>query len=97
VSLDEIAVEQPQDRRLGDSLGEVELILGQGLLLGKACLVQSPLEGSLLTGGLFQADQGGQDLQHRAAFAGRFIEHFAVALGNLQELQFGQVAIEPCL
>src|ERR1700677_2580247 len=52
VPLDEIAVEQPQDRRLGDSLGEVELILGQGLLLGESCLTQSPLEGALLPGGL---------------------------------------------
>src|SRR5271163_2376113 len=86
VLLDEIAVEQPQDRRFGDSLGEVELILGQGLLLGKACLTQSPLEGSLLPGGLFQADQGGQDLQHGGAVAGRLIQHLAVALRNLQKL-----------
>ena len=35
VLLDEVAVEQPQDGRLGDAAVEVELILGQRLLLGE--------------------------------------------------------------
>ena len=39
----------------------------------------------------------GQDLQHRAPFASRLIEHFAVALGDLRELQLSQVAVKPCL
>jgi hypothetical protein len=54
--------------------------------------MQSPLEGSLPPGGLFQAEQYGQDLQHGAPFASRLIQDFAVALGNLRELQFGQVS-----
>jgi hypothetical protein len=49
-------------------------------------LPEAPLQGALLTDGLFHADQRGQYLQHRAAFAGRFVQHFAVALGDFQEL-----------
>src|SRR6516165_10798996 len=61
VLLDEVAVEQPQDRSLGDSLGELEVVFGQGLLLGKPGFTHSPLESSLLTGGLFHSDQYCQD------------------------------------
>ena len=93
----EVAVEEPQDRRLGDSLGKGEIILGHGLRLGEPCQAQPALEGSLLAGGLLEADQSRQDLQHRAPFAGCLIEHFAVAPGDLRQLQFGQVTVQPCL
>src|SRR5713101_1695839 len=62
VLLDEVAVEQAYDRGLGDSLGELEVVFSQGLLLGKPCFTQPPLESSLLTGGLFKPDQNRQNL-----------------------------------
>src|SRR5207245_174179 len=58
---------------------------------------QPPLESSLLTGGLFKPDQDRQNLQEGAPSATCFIENLAVALGDLQKLQFGQVTVEPCL
>src|SRR6476661_5389725 len=97
VPLDEIAVEQAHDRGLGDPLGEREVVFSQGLLLGKPCFTQPPLQSSLLTGGLFQPDQDRQNLQEGAPFATCVIENFAVALGDLQKLQFGQVTVQPCL
>src|SRR5437016_5327343 len=97
VLLDEIAVEQPHDRGLGDPLGELEVVFRQGLWLGKPCFTQPPLESSLLTGGLFQPDQDRQNLQEGAPFASRFIQHFAVGFGDLGELQISQVTVEPCL
>ena len=48
VPRDEITVEQTNDGRLGNPLGEVEVIPGQGLLLGKPGLPQPPLQGALL-------------------------------------------------
>ena len=36
-------IEQPQDLLLGNPLGEVEIVLDQGFLLGEPCLAQSPL------------------------------------------------------
>ena len=63
VPRDEVAIEEPEDGRLGDPLGETEIILSEGLRLGQPRLVESPLKGSLLAGSLLQADQRGQDLQ----------------------------------
>jgi len=78
-------------------LGEVEIVLGHGLGLGEPRLVQPPLESSLAGGPLAPDDQRGQDLQHGAAFAAGLIEHFAVALGDLRQLQLGQVTFQPRL
>ena len=58
-------------------------------------LTQPSFERTLLAGGLLDADQRGQNLQHRAALAGRLIQHLTVRFGNFQKLQFGQVAIQP--
>src|SRR5208337_4368765 len=81
VLLDEVAVEQPKDRGLGDSLGELEVVFSQGFWLGQPRFTHPPLESSLLTGGLFHSDQYGQDLQKGAAFASCFIQNLAIALG----------------
>src|SRR6516162_390072 len=97
VLLDEIAVEEPQDRCLGDSLGELEVVFSQGLWFGKPRLPQPPLKSALLTGGLLNPDQDRQNFQEGGPFASGFVENLAVALGDLQELQFGQVTVEPCL
>src|SRR5947199_9664846 len=83
VPLDEIAVEQPHDRRLGNPLGEVEIILLQGLSLGEPCLSQPSLESSLLATAGFETEKPSQYLQHRAPFAGRFIQHLAIGPGDL--------------
>src|SRR5512135_3716919 len=85
------------DRRLGDLLGEAEVVIGQGFQLGEARLAESPLQRSLLTGGLLQAKERGQHFQHRAAFASRLVEHFAVSPGDLGQLQFSQIPFQPCL
>ena len=97
VLLDEVAVEQAHDRGLGDSLGEPEVVIGQGLLLGKPRLTQPPLESSLVAGSLFKPDQDRQNFQEGAPFASGFVKHLTVALGDLQKLQFGQVTVESCL
>jgi hypothetical protein len=57
VLLDEAAVEQPQDRDLGDSLGELEVVFSQSLGLGKLRFTHSPLESALLMRSLFHSDQ----------------------------------------
>src|SRR5271155_3059217 len=75
VLVDEVAVEQPLDRGLGNPLRELEIVLRHGLLLGEPCLPQPPLESRLLAGSLFQAEEYSQDLQHRAPFAGCLIQH----------------------
>ena len=93
---DEVAVEQADDGGFGNAFGEVEVVVGQGFLLGEPRLVQAPFQGALLADGLFHADERGQHLQHGRAFAGGFVEHFAIALGDFQELQVGQVALQLC-
>src|SRR5208337_2981949 len=97
VLLDEVAVEQPHDRGLGDSLGELEVVFSQSFWLGQPRFTHPPLESSLLTGGLFHSDQYRQDLQKGAAFASCFIQNLAIALGDHQKLQLSQVTVEPCL
>ena len=84
MSPDEVAVEQPQDRGLGNPLGEVEIVLGHGLRLGEPRLAEPPLEGSLLAGSLLDAKERGQDFQQGTPLTGRLVEHFAVALGDLR-------------
>ena len=51
-------------------------------------------QGALGADGLFHADKRAEDFEQRRAFAGRFVEHLAVALGDLQKFQVGQIAIE---
>ena len=71
VPWDEVAVEQTHDGGLGNAFGEVEVVVGQGLLLGEACLPQAPLQGTLLADGLFHADERGQHFQHGRCLCGR--------------------------
>src|SRR6185312_5599647 len=93
----EVAVKEPEDGSLGNALREVEVVLGERLRLGEPRQPQPTLEGTLLTGSLLHADQRRQHLQHRVPFASRLVEYLAVALGDLQELQLGQVAVQPRL
>src|SRR5208337_2978900 len=94
---DEVAVEEPEDRRLGDPLGEVEIVLGQGLRLGEPRLAESTLQRSLLTSRLLQAKKRGQHLHHRITFTSRLVEHFAISPSDLGQLQFGQIPFQLCL
>src|SRR4029077_11295338 len=91
VLLDEVAIEQPHDRGLGDSLGELEVVFSQSFWLGQPRFTHPPLESSLLTGGLFHSDQDRQDLQKGAAFASCFIQNLAIAPGDHRKLQLSQV------
>src|SRR5262249_11130695 len=97
VLLHKVAVKQAQDRGLGDSLGELEVIFSKGLLFGKPGLSRPPLESSLLTGRLLKPDQDRQNFQEGVPFVCGFVENGAVALGDLEKLQFRQVAVKPRL
>jgi hypothetical protein len=55
VAPDEVAIKEPQDRGLGDPLGDVELALGEGLSLRQPCPPESPFEGALLARRLLDA------------------------------------------
>src|SRR5208337_2283631 len=81
---DEVAVEEPEDRRLGDRLGEPRL-------------AESTLQRSLLTCRLLQAKKRGQHLHHRITFTSRLVEHFAISPSDLGQLQFGQIPFQLCL
>jgi hypothetical protein len=85
VSRDEIAVKQPHNGSLGKAFGELEVVLGQCLSQGQPCFAQPPFESPLIAGRSLDADQDGQDLEHRTPFASRVVQDFLIAFGDFRE------------